>query len=1051
MKKLFKIITTALTLGILATPLVSQAATVGWTRTGTVLSPLFSGDSLLMSYLGGSGTRCLQVDNTGAISTAATACGSGGGGSGGGTWATTSSQVLGQYINYSLNDTDIITIGNSATTSAEFWFDPNTIRFFLSGNGTTTGNLSVFKESKAQYFTATSTLRASTFPYASTTALTVSGVGGLTIGTLTGPLQAIGGQVTASSTLSVAYGGTSSTTLTGLLKGNGVGPIQTAIAGTDYQAAGSYALQATTITVNGTANQITSSAGAQDLSANRTWTLSLPSPIVPPGQINMLNDTAIEYGGGSGSVTQEKTGTDGTRLTDLGGNYKAKLSSGKTYGVYNADYNVPVLLVENTGNTTIYGSTTLQNFTGRNSTTTNATTTSLNTSALKVASLSGVLTGTSGVVGTGVDGTDFSLIKAQDCTGTGHLLSVTAAGVFTCSADSGGSSSWATTSQDYYNSRFRDWKVDTDGSLTPTTTIGIKILGASSTLQNFTGLNSTTTNATTTSLNTSALKVGTLSGVLKGTSGVISTGADGTDYTLVNALTCGAGQHFSDVTAAGVFTCTADSGGGGGGSDVNWTFFNGTALRPATSTNAVLIGGSSTSTLATLEVQALSASRGALLVTGSSTLQDFTSQNSTTTNATTTNMATTNGYVSGSLNIGSAEGSTAYLLNVTKSFNSFVDQVKFSNPSSGSNAGLGIVLINDTGSFNGFQLRGSNTTNPFTGVTGDLTIRMFDNAPISFVTNNLFRGMFSAAGNFGIGTTSPYAPLSVNGQAVALYYTATSTTQASTFPYASTTAISISNLTSGNCVQAGTGGLLTTVAAACGSGSGGGGTGWASSTDTRSIYFTGSKSVGIGTTTPNLLSDLNLATTSPMFILTATGAGSNAKHLFNNWNGSLWSIGTTSDAMNATSSAALTLNPVGSPAFGIGTSSPNASLAVVGNGVNDIFAVATSTAANNSQSVFAVDKVGHQFTSGPKPACDANCTFIGGNDNAFRVNLGTTITTSTITFSSTWGALAPICVANEGSAGTVAVEASSTPTTVVITAASALTAKDVDVQCIGIR
>lgn len=39
------------------------------------------------------------------------------------------------------------------------------------------------------------------------------------------------------------------------------------------------ALQATTITVAGTANEITSSAGAQSLAANRTWTLSLPSDI----------------------------------------------------------------------------------------------------------------------------------------------------------------------------------------------------------------------------------------------------------------------------------------------------------------------------------------------------------------------------------------------------------------------------------------------------------------------------------------------------------------------------------------------------------------------------------------------------------------------------------------------------------------------------------------------------------------------------------------------------------------------------------------------------
>ena len=47
------------------------------------------------------------------------------------------------------------------------------------------------------------------------------------------------------------------------------------------------------------------------------------------------------------------------------------------------------------------------------------------------------------------------------------------------------------------------------------------------------------------------------------------------------------------------------------------------------------------------------------------------------------------------------------------------------------------------------------------------------------------------SGNVGIGTTSPYAKLSVVGQAVAAYFTATTTT-ASTFPYASTTALTIS-------------------------------------------------------------------------------------------------------------------------------------------------------------------------------------------------------------------------------------------------------------------
>jgi hypothetical protein len=48
--------------------------------------------------------------------------------------------------------------------------------------------------------------------------------------------------------------------------------------------------------------------------------------------------------------------------------------------------------------------------------------------------------------------------------------------------------------------------------------------------------------------------------------------------------------------------------------------------------------------------------------------------------------------------------------------------------------------------------------------------------------------VITSDGNLGIGTTSPYAKLSVVGPVVAGYFTATSTT-ASTFPYASTTAI----------------------------------------------------------------------------------------------------------------------------------------------------------------------------------------------------------------------------------------------------------------------
>jgi hypothetical protein len=77
-------------------------------------------------------------------------------------------------------------------------------------------------------------------------------------------------------------------------------------------------------------------------------------------------------------------------------------------------------------------------------------------------------------------------------------------------------------------------------------------------------------------------------------------------------------------------------------------------------------------------------------------------------------------------------------------------------------------------------------------------------------------------GNFGLGTTSPGSVLSIQGNQFIAGNIVSTSTSASIFPYASTTALSVSGLTSGNCVQASTGGLLTTTGSACGSGGGSG-------------------------------------------------------------------------------------------------------------------------------------------------------------------------------------------------------------------------------------
>ncbi len=86
------------------------------------------------------------------------------------------------------------------------------------------------------------------------------------------------------------------------------------------------ALGATTITIAGTANQITSSAGAQDLSANRTWTLSLPADVIIPTVLTVPNtglhlldtnashDLIIKPGS---NITADRTFTITTGDTDM--------------------------------------------------------------------------------------------------------------------------------------------------------------------------------------------------------------------------------------------------------------------------------------------------------------------------------------------------------------------------------------------------------------------------------------------------------------------------------------------------------------------------------------------------------------------------------------------------------------------------------------------------------------------------------------------------------------------------------------------------------------
>jgi len=145
---------------------------------------------------------------------------------------------------------------------------------------------------------------------------------------------------------------------------------------------------------------------------------------------------------------------------------------------------------------------------------------------------------------------------------------------------------------------------------------------------------------------------GTLTGALIGTDATF-------DTLVVNASTTFNGIEYlypsADGSANQVLTTNGAGGlswttvSGGSGSDANWTFFNTSGVRLATTTNQVLVGASATTTTATLEVFGDIA---ASFFTATSTTATSTFVNVSFTDATTTelralNASTTNFFASG--------------------------------------------------------------------------------------------------------------------------------------------------------------------------------------------------------------------------------------------------------------------------------------------------------------------------------------------------------------------------------------------------------------------
>lgn len=101
-------------------------------------------------------------------------------------------------------------------------------------------------------------------------------------------------------------------------------------------------------------------------------------------------------------------------------------------------------------------------------------------------------------------------------------------------------------------------------------------------------------------IDVSALKIGSGDGCLQGVGGFVR-------FTGVN---CGSGS--------------------GGGSDVNWTFFNNSGIRVSTTTNQVLIGGTATNSTARLEIVGSTTQTGAFMAGGEVRAPFFTGTSSAT-------------------------------------------------------------------------------------------------------------------------------------------------------------------------------------------------------------------------------------------------------------------------------------------------------------------------------------------------------------------------------------------------------------------------------------
>lgn len=168
---------------------------------------------------------------------------------------------------------------------------------------------------------------------------------------------------------------------------------------------------------------------------------------------------------------------------------------------------------------------------------------------------------------------------------------------------------------------------------------------------------------------------------------------------------------------------------------------------------------------------------------------------------------------------------------------------------------------------------------------------------------------------------------------------------------------------------------------------------------------------------------------------------------------SFLNIGNTLFGTLSATSTATALQLPTSGTFSIGSTSPFAKFSIQANNgdtLSTLFAIGSSTPTATT-TLYAIDNVGHQYTSGTTPGISGGTSSVSGNDNNGTITVtGTALTSVTLTFANPWTS-APDCTESDNSTALTADITSISTTQIVFGFSVGVNSGTVWYQCRGHR